>query len=573
MGLNCAYHESSVCIFENGKVISFIEEERLNRVKHAKSADIDNSDVLPLLAIDYCLKEAGVTIADISHIGYNMNPRARLEKNLNHKHPYVPTPGDFGTKEGEELFYAKNLNVETKMRDMGFTGGFHFLYHHDCHAAGAYFSSGYTSAAVLVIDGISEFESTTLYKANGTKLERIQSLDFPHSLGFLWEKFSKFLGFNYTDASKVMGLTSYGNPAIYREAFKKLIEVHQDGTFTIDDNIVQFRKEDYSKLENLFGIEKYVGKMTSVDGANQKYADLAATLQEITEEIIQRLARTLAEKTNEHSLCMAGGVALNCVANGKLIEQNIFKNIYIQPQANDAGGAIGAAFLVATQILKQKKPKALKHAYLGPKFSNKEILFALKDSGLVYKKMKSTEKHTAQLLASGKLVAWFEGRAETGPRALGHRSLLADPRNKECFEIINAKVKLRERFRPLCPSFLEEEIGNWIDIGEENGIPDPAKYMLAAFQAKTGKKAIIPAVVHVDNTSRVQTVSKKTSPRYWKLIKEFKKITGVPALMNTSFNIQEPIVSSPEDAISTFLKSQIDYLVMENYICERETSI
>ncbi len=570
LGLNCAYHESSVCIIKNGQLIAFIEEERLNRVKHAKPAMVDNSDELPILSIAYCLKQAKISIKDIAHIGYTINPKIRLEKNVNHKHPYKLIPKDFGTKEGEELFYKKNINVEKKTKELGFQGEFHYLNHHDCHAAGTFFSSGYKSAAILIVDGIGEFESTTLYEGNGTGLKKIESLDFPNSLGFLWEKISKFLGFSAYDAAKVMGLASYGDPAVYKKNFEKLITINQDGTFIIDDSIIQFRNENYSKLETLFNLQKNNQIIRNVNEANQKYADLGATLQKITEEILLKLAQTLKQKTGLKSLCMAGGVALNCVANAKLIYADIFKEIYIQPTANDAGGAIGAAFFIWTQILKQKKPKAIKNAYLGPKYTEKEILSTLKNSDLKYTKVSSIEKQVAKLLAVGKLIAWFQGEMEVGPRALGHRSILSDPRNAKCLDVINEKVKLREPFRPLCPSILEEETKKWIDVGKNKYIPDPAKYMLAAFDAKPGKKKIIPAVIHVDNTSRIQIVSKKTSPKYWKLINEFYKLTKVPVLVNTSFNIQEPIICSPEEAIKTFNKSKIDYLVLENYLCERK---
>src|SRR3989339_2151920 len=256
LGLNCAYHESSVCIIKNGQLIAFIEEERLNRVKHAKPAMVDNSDELPILSIAYCLKQAKISIKDIAHIGYTINPKIRLEKNVNHKHPYKLIPKDFGTKEGEELFYKKNINVEKKTKELGFQGEFHYLNHHDCHAAGTFFSSGYKSAAILIVDGIGEFESTTLYEGNGTGLKKIESLDFPNSLGFLWEKISKFLGFSAYDAAKVMGLASYGDPAVYKKNFEKLITINQDGTFIIDDSIIQFRNENYSKLETLFNLQK-----------------------------------------------------------------------------------------------------------------------------------------------------------------------------------------------------------------------------------------------------------------------------------------------------------------------------
>ncbi len=567
LGLNCAYHESSVCVMKDGQVIAFMEEERLSRIKHAKPAHVNNPDELPNKAIKYCLDEAGISLKDIAHIGYTLNPRKRLEKNLDYKHLYKVTPKGFGTKEGEELFYQKNLNVEKKIKKLGFRGVFHYLDHHDCHAAGTYFSSGYSSSAVLIVDGIGEFESTTWYKGDGTRLEKIGSIDYPNSLGFLWEKFSKYFGFSEYDAAKVMGLTSYGNPAIYRKKFQKLVQVKSNGTFTIDDSIIQFRNENYAPLEKLFNLKRNKKIIRNVNKENQKYADLAASLQEVTEKALIRLSIAIRKQTGSRFLCMAGGVSLNCVANAKLIYKKIFDEIYIQPPANDAGGAIGAAYYIETQVLKHKHIIPLKDAYLGPFFTDNEILKVLKTSGLQYKKIKKIEKKTAQLLTEGNLVAWFQGRMEVGPRALGHRTILADPRNKTLLDLINDKVKLREPFRPLCPSMLEKETAKWVEVGKH--LPDAAKYMLAAMHAKKGKDKIIPAVVHVDHTARIQTVNRKISPRFWNLINEFYKLTKVPVVMNTSFNIQEPIVCSPEDAIKTFKRSKIDYLVMGDYLCEK----
>jgi carbamoyltransferase len=568
LGLNCAYHESSACILIGGKVIAFIEEERLNRIKHAKSARVDNADELPWGAINYCLGKTGISLKDISVIGYSLNPEKRFRLNTKHIHPYEVTPGDFGTEIGEEIFYQKNQNVEKKLRAEGFIGKFYCLNHHDCHAAGAFFSSGYKSSAVLVVDGIGEFESTSIFIGKDSELIPLNTIDFPNSLGFLWEKISKFLGFSHFDVAKVMGLAAYGNPSIYRNAFKKLMTVCPDGKFEIDDSIIQFRNENYKGLEDLFHQKKRNHVIRNVDKSNDEYADIAASLQEITERILLHLCRNLQQSTNQTNLCLTGGVALNCVANAKLIYENIFENIYIEPQAHDAGTAIGAAFYIWTQILKQTSVTKLTDAFLGPAFIDSEILTALKKSNLKFKNLDHIEVETANIIAKGNLTALFQGAMESGPRALGNRSILGDPRRRDLHNLINKRVKFREPFRPLCPSVMIEYANEWFDLN--NTIPDPTKYMLAAMNIQPGKRNGIPAVIHVDSTARIQVVDKESSPFFWDLLNEFKKITGVPVLINTSFNIQEPIVCTPADAIDTFTRSEINYLVIGNYLCERK---
>lgn len=567
LGLNCAYHDSSACILKAGTIISFIEEERMNRVKHAKQSKIDNADELPSNAIKYCLDKASISLKQIAYIGFSLNPEKRFKCNTKHIHPYIVTPGDFGTEEGENIFYLKNLNVEKKLRADGFTGTFYYLNHHDCHAAGAYFSSGFKTSAVLVVDGISEYESTSIYLGQNSILKTLKSIDYPNSLGFLWEKISKYLGFSEYDVAKVMGLASYGNPAIYRNTFKKLVDVKTDGTFFVDDSIIRFRNEDYSGLENLFQRKRRNLVIRNVDRSNEEYADIAASLQEITEKILLQLCKNIRDLTKQKNLCITGGVALNCVANAKIIYENIFENIYIQPQAHDGGTSIGAAFYIWTQILNQHSITKLPNAFLGPSFSDSEILMSLKESNLKFKKIKDVEKITANLLANGNLIALFQGLMESGPRALGNRSILGDPRNKSLHDLINKKVKFREPFRPLCPSILIEDVNDWFDMN--NNIPNATKYMLAAMNILPGKRNEIPAVIHVDSTARIQVVDRESSPFFWNLLNEFKKITCVPILINTSFNIQEPIVCSPKDAIDTFTRSKINYLVIGNFICTR----
>ncbi len=565
LGLNSAYHESSVCLIKDGEMVAIAEEERFNRKKHGKSTRVSNPDELPINALDYCLKKAGITLADVHYVGYSLNPKIRLDRNTKHQHPYDVTVDDFGSKEGEELFYQKNLEVENKVKDLGFNGRFLYLNHHDCHAASSYFVSEFDEAAVMVLDGIGEFESTTLYKGTGNKLQIIQSLEFPNSLGFLWEKISKYLGFSEYDACKVMGLASYGDPSIYQERFRKLISVNTDGTFTMDDTIIQFRNEDYSGLESLFCLVKRSEPVRKVGKRTQDYTDLAAALQEVTEEVVIKLARTIKDETGAKNLCLSGGVALNCVANGKLLEERIFENVFIQPAAHDAGTAMGAAFYIWNQFLDRPRRYVFDNVCLSAEFSDEEIKKTLGKNGLHYQYAGDVEHKTAQLLADGNIIAWFQGAMEIGPRALGNRSILCDPRKKDAVALLNHKVKHREPFRPFCPSVLADKASEWFDLNET--IPSPAKYMLSTFNVLDYRQGIIPAVTHVDGTARIQAVQKDT--KYYKLIEEFEKLTGVPVVLNTSFNDQEPIVCTPQDAVKTFLKTRIDYLVIGNFIVSR----
>ncbi len=569
LGINCAYHESSACLIRDGQLIAAVEEERFNRVKHGKPANIDNSDELPEAAITHCLQVAGLdSLAQVDYIGYSFEPEDRLRKNLTHQHNYPIPEGDFGTEAGEKLFYSKNLNVEKKIRLKGFAGQFFYLDHHDCHAASAFYVSGYEQAAVMVIDGIGEFESTTFYKGDGIQLHKLRHFEYPNSLGFLWEKMSAFLGFSIYDAAKAMGLSSYGEPGVYKEALAQLLQVDETGHFLIDDNLVQVRNDNFEHLERIFGVPRLHKPVSAVNATNQQYADIAVALQIATEEIFIKLARQLQQETGTDHLCMAGGVTLNCVANGYLSYENIFKNFYVQPAANDAGTAIGAAYLIWHQQLGNPRHAITKSPYLGPEFTNQHIQTVLDKYGLFYKQQDNVEAATANLLADGSIIAWFQGRMEIGPRALGNRSLLADPRRAEVTDLMNIKVKHREAFRPFCPSVLAEKASEWFELPDP--IPEVADYMLGAFRAKKDKAAQIPAVVHFDGTSRIQTVRQDTNPRFHCLLTEMEKRTGVPVLLNTSFNDQEPIVCTPEDAVKTFLKTRIDYLVIGDFIATKE---
>ncbi len=567
LGINCAYHESAACLTAGGRLLAAAEEERFNRTKHGKRALVDNAGQLPLQALSYCLEEAGLGAADgidlspVDHIGFSLLPHKRYQANVGHRHPYPIRDGDYGSEAGEACFRDRCLAVEGALRDLGFRGRLHFLDHHACHAASSFFLSPFDQAAVLVVDGIGEFNSTTLFHAGGRHLRPVHSVAYPHSLGFLWEKLAVYLGFDEYDAAKVMGLASFGDPAAFAQAWERLVTPGAD--FRIDDRLTRFRSPDCSPLEALFGLPRGREPIQEVTAENQPYADVAAGLQQVTEEIVLALAEKAAELHPRH-LCMSGGVALNCVANGRLLRQGPFAEVFIEPACHDAGTAVGAAYLIHHSILEGERCEPVESPYLGPRFSKEQCREALDAQGLLYEESDDAPRRAAELVAAGNVVAWFQGRMEIGPRALGNRSILADPRRAETVEQLNRATKHREAFRPFCPSVLEEEIPRWFE--GDGRIHPPARYMLSTYEARLAKRRSIPAVVHVDSTARLQAVGKALNPRYHRLITAFFELTGVPMVLNTSFNDREPIVCTPEDALKTFLATDIDVIVIDDFI-------
>lgn len=564
LGINSAYHESSACLIKDGVVIFAIEEERLSREKHAKPANVDNPDCLPLLAIDLCLESAGIAAADIDWIAYSFNPDARL-KNQGVDEEF--SEGNWGSSSGENLFHRKLQEVPQKLSHylgIDVSDKFKWIDHHLTHAASAFFVSPFAEADVLVIDGIGEYESTTFYAGIDNQISHLSSINYPNSIGFLWEKLSVFLGFSEYDACKVMGLASYGDPTVYHERFKQFVGISNNG-FTLDNTILKFRSADLSPLASILGSER-----TKDEPIEQKHYDIAAALQLVTEEILVSIVRTWQQQTNGKYLCIAGGVGLNCVANGVLHRELPYVDIYIQPASHDAGTALGAAYMVWNQLLHRPRTYSMVAPYLGPEYSDLEIQQALNNNNLVYTQHPDIEQVVAQCLADGAIVAWFQGRMEFGPRALGNRSLLADPRNPHIREVMNVKVKHREHFRPFAPSILAEKASEWFEIPKASVSSD---FMLFAYDAVAERQGEIPGVVHIDGTSRVQTVRQSSNAKYYKLIAEFEKLTGVPIVLNTSFNDSEPIVCSPQNAIDTFMKTKIDYLAIGNFLlCKQEQS-
>lgn len=565
MGINSVYHESSACLVKDGVVIAAVEEERFNRKKHGKELRLDNPHELPLQSIAYCLKEGGITLHDVSHIGYSINPARRLE--TYHIEDYIDTD-NWGSKGGETEFYLNTLKVEELIKDMGFGGEFHFIDHHMCHGASAFYASPYEEAAVVVVDGIGETATTLIGygKRSDYNIIRMDENLYPASLGFLWEKLCMFLGFSEYDACKVMGLSSFtaADPIVLSQ-LRKFVTVTEPGKFITDPAVFKYRQDDFTDLENLFGIpRRHTGeKVTDI------HKKIAASLQVVTEEILISLVNHAYDLTGSYNLCMAGGVALNCVANGKAFHQSEFQNLYIQPAANDAGTAMGAAYILWNIHLKNYTSPQVTTTYLGPGYKDDEIEAALAEYNLTFEKIDNIEERVAQLLADQNIVGWFQGRMEFGPRALGNRSLLADPRVSGNKERMNRAVKKREDFRPFAPSVLDEDVEQYFEIPKKSDVSD---YMLITYEVKSSVIDNIPAVVHVDGTSRVQTVKKQTNPKYYSLIEHFKKITGVPMVLNTSFNDNEPIVCNPKGAIRTFLNANIDYLAIGDYLIKNATS-
>jgi carbamoyltransferase len=555
LGINAVYHESAAALLVNGELVAAVEEERFNRIKHGKEADFNTPHLLPERSIRYCLKHAGLTARDIDHVAFSFDPKRRR------KH----YRSEWWDPRLEETFTLRVGQLQSEIEELlgrSLAKRFHFVSHHLSHAASAYFPSGFDGAAILTIDGIGETAGAQLAKAVGTRVKEIEIFDYPHSMGFVWEMFSSYLGFSHYDASKTMGLAAYGDPAVLREKFHAIMRSENEN-FGVAHGLLGMTEECQAKVKALFGPPRSEDET----GFEQRHADIAAALQEATDAAIMALVRRIKRMVKSDNLCIAGGVALNCVSNEVVRKSGEFSNIFIPSAPHDAGTAIGGAFLVHCETQKKAPQRGYSTPYLGPSFKKSEIEAAVKASGLKARKSKSPAKDAARMIADGKIVAWFQGRMEFGPRALGNRSLLADPRRPEMRDILNQKVKHREDFRPFAPSVLAEHANDWFEVGEPQASHE---FMLFAPPVKPDQRDRIPAVVHKDGTARVQLVSKKLNPRFHELIACFHAQTGVPLVVNTSFNDSEPIVCTPTDAIVTFRKSGIDALVMDDMILTAE---
>lgn len=558
LGINAAYHESAAALVINGELVSFIEEERINRSKHGKLAEIDNPHHLPAQAMRKCIENAGLSFSDIDFFAYSFAEQGRLRNVGVDQHL---KSGSWGSEEGEKIFHDCLQKVPEVLSEIaGFAVNERLIWidHHLAHAASAFLCSPFKEALVLVIDGIGEFDSISAYVGRHNQLGKIFSLPYPHSLGFLWEKICRFLGFSEHDACKLMGLSSYGDPAQMRDKMRTLAWRDPETLFAVNNDIARFRSDDLSGLEEIFGPAR-----AKDEAIEMRHKDIAAALQEFTQQVILELALKLKKQFRMNKLCLAGGAALNCVANAALQKEGGFADMFVQPAANDAGSALGAALYVWCGLQEQPRNFTMQHAFYGPEYSEEEIKRALKNAGLSGEKVADAPKRAAAFVAEGKIVGWFNGRMEMGPRALGNRSLLADPRRSDMRDILNRKIKHREDFRPFAPSVLQEKAGEWFELP---GRSVSSEFMLFTYKTRKKFHEKIPAVVHIDQTSRIQMVNPETNPSYHRLISEFEALTGVPLVLNTSFNDSEPIVMSPQDAVHTFLKTGIDVLFLNNYM-------
>ena len=555
LGISSFYHDSAASLIKDGKILSAVEEERFSRIKH------DNK--FPFKAVEFCLKDAGILITDIDYIAYYEKPLLKFERILQtfvETYPFSLAPF---TKSIPEWINRKIKVEHIIKKELGFKGKVFFVPHHLSHAAAVYYTSPYKKAAILTVDGTGEYQTTGLWKGDGNKISGLKKIDFPSSLGLLYSTFTSFLGFKVNnDEYKVMGLAAYGKP-IYKEKIYKTIDVKEDGSFALDMEYFSFRESFQMwnrKFEKLFGEPRKQGtRLTKRD------KDLAASVQEVTEEIYFKMLNHLFKLTKTQNLCVSGGVGLNSLANGKIYENTPFKKVSIFGPAGDGGTSMGAALFIYHGILKKKPRKRVSNVLFGSEYSNEQIKESIQESGLkftYYKKEEDLIKKTVDLLNSNKIIGWYQGKMEFGPRALGSRSILVKPAPRNMKTEVN-KIKRREQFRPFAGSVLQEKTHEYFKVPEKNHF---SPFMNFVFQTKEDKKDKISAIVHKDGTCRIQTVNKENG-RYYRLIKEFYKKTGTPCILNTSFNIKgEPIVENPEQAIQDFLRTKIDFLVIGDYL-------
>jgi len=571
LGLNAYHADSSAAIFVNGKLIAATEEERFRRIKHWAG--------FPSMAIEFCLKEAGITLKEVDYICIGRDPKAKILskamfvlRSLTRKNTLlwdrIRNSQKVASIEQELVGLSKLTEAEIKPKIKN-------VEHHRSHLASAFFASPFEESAILSIDGSGDFTTTMIAVGKGNQIQVLDSVDFPVSAGLFYTAFTQYLGFpHYGDEYKVMGLAPYGNP-VYVKEVRETLQFTADGLFDWDPDYFASPTEiklDYSSnvplISTLYGkkiVKTFGPARQNNEELTQKHKDLAASVQKVCEELILHILNHLQKRTGLKNICMAGGVAQNSVANGKILEKTTFENLYIPSAGHDAGISMGSALYVYNHILKQERSPVVYSAYTGSKFSNAEIELFLKKQNIAYQFLDDDalyDKIVDKLIEPG-VVGWFSGRAEFGPRALGARSIIADPRNAKAKDLLNSKIKRRESFRPFAPSILKEYVGDYFENVQD------APFMEKVLPIKKNKQAEIPAVTHVDGTGRLQTVTKEVSPRYHALIGKFRKKTGVPILVNTSFNENEPIVNTPAEALDCFLRTQMDMLVLENCLIER----
>lgn len=591
LGISAYYHDSAAALLRDGEIVAAAQEERFTRKKH--------DDVFPHSAVEYCLREAGISADQINYIAFYDKPLLKFERLLETYLAFVPR-GFASFRMAiplwlrEKLFLKDLLCKEMKRfgSKVDWEARLRFSEHHLSHAASAFFPSPFEEAAVLTMDGVGEWATTSLAIGRGNKLEVVKEIHFPHSLGLLYSAFTYYTGFKVNSGEyKVMGLAPYGEPQYAQLILDHLIDLKEDGSFRLDQSYFNYctgLTMTSSRFHDLFGAPP----RKSDEPLEQRHMDLAASIQAVTEQVVLRLTRAIRLETGIKNLCLAGGVALNCVANGKVLRDGKFEGLWIQPAAGDAGGALGAALAVHYIHLDQKRVTdgrdRMRGSYLGPEFAQAEIEQRLTEAGGKFSILKDAKlfETSATALAQGKALGWFQGRMEFGPRALGGRSILGDARSSAMQSVLNLKVKYRESFRPFAPSVLREDVADWFELNGDS------PYMLLVADVVKSRRCImtddeeklfgiaklniprsdIPAVTHVDYSARVQTVNRDTNPRYHALISAFKKQTGCPIVVNTSFNVRgEPVVCTPEDAYRCFMGTEMDVLAVGNcYLVKEE---
>ena len=571
LGINAYHGDSSACLLKDGIVVCATEEERIRRIKHWAG--------FPSQAIKFCLEDEGITIEQVDYITISRDPKANFYKKILHVLRYSMSISVIWDRLGnskkvssvkQELANLFHLPISSIKAEV------HNIEHHRSHIASSFFASPFKESAILSIDGFGDFTSTMTAVGSGNKFKVLKEVNYPHSLGVFYTAVTQFLGFpNYGDEYKVMGLAPYGKPKYLKE-LEQILKLSDDGFFKLNKKYFKHFKQGVAMdweggsptIESLFtkDWEDLFGKSRE-KGAKleQWHIDLATSAQKFTEKVIFHLLNHLHKETGSENICITGGVAQNSVANGRILENTPFKNIYIPSAGHDAGTSIGSALFLYNQLLGNSRMPEITSAYFGSKFNHEEIIKVLDKEGVTYTIVSDDDlfERVSDKLVNGGVVGWFQGRAEFGPRALGHRSILVDPRRKDAKDLLNEKIKRRESFRPFAPSILKEAVGEYFI--QHDAVP----FMEKVFDIKKEKYEQIPAVTHVDGTGRLQSVDKDVSPRYHKLISKFAEKTGVPILLNTSFNENEPIVNKPEEALACFLRTKMDMLVMENIIIER----
>lgn len=584
LGISAFYHDSAACLIDDGKIIAAAQEERFTRIKHDAA--------FPVEAIKFCLQRGGIEASGLNYAAFYDKPFLKFERLLETYLAFAPK-GLKSFMEAMPVWLKQKLWLKELIQRQlkGFTGRILFPEHHLSHAASAFYPSPFKRAAFLTVDGVGEWATTSFGVGDGNRLRIDKEIHFPHSLGMLYSAFTYYTGFKVNSGEyKMMGLAPYGRPKYVKKILDNLVTVRDDGSIKLNLKFFDFctgLTMTNHRFDRLFGAppRESEGKL------NQFYMDMARSIQDVTETILLKMTGYVYRQTKQKYLCLAGGVALNCVANGRILRQSRFKDIWIQPAAGDAGGSLGAALITWHQYLnkprKAVKPDAMDGAYLGPEFGNQEIKNYLEKKQIVYRYLPEDKISgtVARLINQQKVVGLFYGRMEFGPRALGNRSIIGDARSAKTQKVMNLKIKFRESFRPFAPTVLEEDAGKYFALDRPSpymllvaGVNPKLCYQLAPKQRRlTGlallnlKRSAIPAVTHVDYSARIQTVSRQTNPRYHAIIKAFKKLTGTGVIVNTSFNVRgEPIVCSPQDAYLCFMRTNMDYLLLGNFLLDKK---